>query len=169
MVTTTKFTRTDYMALPEGFPAQLIEGDLVKSPSLTYGHQRLVLHLGRRLCDLLGEDRVVIAPMDVFLDDWNIYQPDVLVTPEPLPRNAAGVGIPRLVIEVLSPSTRHRDRRVKLDHYLKAGVKEVWFVDPDTGEVEICTDRDDTRYRDDDVAESRFVPGFSLTPRDLLA
>lgn len=169
MVTTTKFTRDDYMALPEGYPAQLVEGDLVKSPSPTYGHQRLVLRLGRRLSELIGESRVAIAPMDVFLDRHNVYQPDVLVTPRPLAKDVAEVGIPCLVIEVLSPSTRLRDRRQKLTHYLEGGVAEVWFVEPESETVEIVTLRGEERFRDDEVAASETVPEFRITPGELFA
>jgi len=169
MVTTTKFTRTEYMALPEGFPAQLIEGDLIKSPSPAYGHQRIVVDLCERLCAAVGKHRVVVAPMDVFVDNHNIFQPDVLVTLKPLLRDVAEVGIPCLVVEVLSPSTRLRDRRQKLGHYLEAGVAEVWFVDPETEWIEIVTLRDETRFRGDDEAASEIVPEFSVTPEDLFA
>ena len=39
METMTFFTRRDYEALPEGFPAQLVDGFLVREPSPSYGHQ----------------------------------------------------------------------------------------------------------------------------------
>jgi Uma2 family endonuclease len=39
-------------------------------------------------------------------------------------------GVPDLVIEVLSPSTRRREQTVKLDAYRDAGVPEYWLVDP---------------------------------------
>lgn len=164
MVTTTKFKRADYMALPEGFPAQLIDGELVKDPAPTYGHQRLVLDLAAMLRELVGRDRVVISPIDVFLDDENVFQPDVLVTPAPLRRDAADVGIPCLVIEVLSPSTRHLDRRRKLGSYLEAGIEEVWIVDPDSGTVEIHTVGGETVGRGRDEVASRIVPGFRVVP-----
>ena len=35
---TALFTRAQYDQLPEGFPAQLIEGDLVRDPAPTYGN-----------------------------------------------------------------------------------------------------------------------------------
>ena len=41
-IQTTKFTRADYMALPEGFPAQLIRGQLIKEAAPTPWHQVLV-------------------------------------------------------------------------------------------------------------------------------
>ena len=39
-------------------------------------------------------------------------------------------GVPDLVLEVLSPSTRRYDRRTKLDVYAAAGVQEYWLADP---------------------------------------
>ncbi len=39
-------------------------------------------------------------------------------------------GVPDMVVEVLSPSTRVRDLTVKKDAYEMNGVKEYWIVDP---------------------------------------
>ncbi len=39
-------------------------------------------------------------------------------------------GSPDMVVEILSPSTRNIDLRVKSDRYLNCGVKEYWIVDP---------------------------------------
>ncbi len=55
------FTRADYDRLPEGFPAQLIEGFLVKQPAPTYGHQALVLELALKLVARVGRPLVVTA------------------------------------------------------------------------------------------------------------
>lgn len=39
------------------------------------------------------------------------------------------MGIPTLVVEVLSPSTGSRDMIFKLNSYMLSGVKEYWVVD----------------------------------------
>jgi len=44
-------------------------------------------------------------------------------------------GSPDLVIEILSKSTARRDRVIKYNEYLEAGVKEYWIVDPTREEV----------------------------------
>jgi Uma2 family endonuclease len=171
MVTTetTRFTREDYMKLPEGFPAQLIEGKLVREPSPTYGHQRTVGRLYQEICALVGDDRrVVLSPIDVFVDRYNVLQPDVCVLAAPLGREVLHVGIPVLVVEVLSPSTAFRDRRQKRRIYLEAGVVEVWIVDPVAETIEIHT-RDGAReFGLDEAAASGCVPGVSLRARDVL-
>ena len=45
-------------------------------------------------------------------------------------------GVPKFIVETLSPSTVKRDRTVKKEAYEKAGVEEYWIVSPN-GSVEI--------------------------------
>lgn len=166
---TEKFTRRDYMQLPEGFPAELIEGGFVREPAPTWWHQRIVLVLATRLLAVAGPDRVVPAPADVFIDDWTVLQPDLLVTaPDaPVVPGQASGGIPLLVVEVLSPSTRGRDRSLKTAIYLRAGVAEVWLVDPDAGTVEVHTPGDVRLHTGAQRATSAALPGFTLAWSDL--
>jgi Uma2 family endonuclease len=161
----TTFTRADYDRLPEGFPAQLIEGFLVKQPAPTYGHQALVLELALKLVARVGRPLVVTAPSDVVLDDHNVYQPDVLVLRAIPPLHVRDVGIPLLAIEVLSSSTARHDRRVKRKHLLAAGVAEM--LDPDSRTVELD---DATGHRvasGEETMSSTAVPGFALTSATL--
>ena len=73
-------------------------------------------------------------------------QPDVFVvrkSPEKPVRAWADVGVPLLVIEVLSSGTAARDRGVKRRTYQNAGVGEYWIVDPDARIVERWTPADE--------------------------
>jgi Uma2 family endonuclease len=169
MVTTTKFTRADYMALPEGYPAELLDGMLVKSPSPTWGHQHLVTKLAVMLWGIVGPQRIVVSPIDVFVDEHNVLQPDVLVTPEPRSPVEKEAGEPLLVVEVLSPSTKRRDRERKPAKYFQAGAKEVWIVDPQARTVEVLTPAGRRRFAEEEEARSEAVPGFALVARDLFA
>lgn len=45
-------------------------------------------------------------------------------------------GVPKFIVETLSPSTAKRDRTIKKEIYEKAGVEEYWMVSPQ-GSVEI--------------------------------
>lgn len=161
-VTTARYTESDYMRLPEGFPAQLIDGMLVKEPSPTLWHQQLVLRLARSLCDELGERRVVISPIDVFIDRFNVLQPDVVVLPEDTPSGPGltRIPIPILAVEVFSPTSRRRDRGIKTPSYLRAGVREVWLVDPESESVEIVTASGATAVSEG-VARAKTLP-FSV-------
>ncbi len=167
----TVFTRADYMQLPEGFPAQLIEGCLVKSPSPTYGHQFFIGRIYTRLRDLVGERRVVMAPCDIPLDELNVYQPDVVVWADAPPMDVQQDDnpLPLIVLEVLSPSTEAQDRDVKTRRLLAAGVKEVWLVDPRRRRIQVAAVQRPREASDERSVSSDVVPGFSLSPADLFA
>ena len=165
----TRFTVQDYMALPEGFPAQLIEGWLVKEPAPTRWHQGIVVALTAQLLAAVDRRRVLVSPTDVVLDRWNVFQPDVLVFPEGVrvtPTMPPTV-LPILVVEVLSPGTARRDRGVKCAGWLRAGIVEVWLVDPDAGAIEVRTRDGSTRHAGDEEAVSAAVPGFRASWRSL--
>ena len=123
------FTRADYDLLPEAFPAQLLEGQLVKEPAPTHGHQALVGARFRILAPLVEPGLLLTAPSDVVLDDHDVLQPDLVVLERAPPDDARDVGIPLLAVEVLSPAPRARDQHVKTPRLLAAGVGEVWIVD----------------------------------------
>lgn len=124
----------DYMAMPEGAPYQeLIEGDLVMSPSPNWRHQKISRNIERILEGYLGQHDIgelFHAPLDVILSEINVYQPDVLFFR--YSRNLLGEhgveGAPDFVVEILSDSNPRLDIKRKV--YAKSGVKELWFVDP---------------------------------------
>ena len=166
----TPYTRTDYMQLPEGFPAQLVEGHLVREPAPTFGHQRIASEIHALARRLVGPRRTVIAPIDIVIDDLNVFQPDVVVFREPIGDDALADDLPTplLVAEVLSPATASRDRDVKRIRLLDAGVEEVWLVDRAERRIEVFDRR---RYRDiprramgDVPIASCVLEGFELTP-----
>ncbi len=163
-----RFSVDDYLRLPEGFPAELIDGELVRDPAPTYGHQRLVTAILTRLVGLVGPGRVVPAPIDVFVDRHNVLQPDVLVTADPPPPpRAERAGLPVLVVEIASPQSAGRDRVRKADLYLEAGVAEVWLVDPEAGTVSRRSRGDEETCTGAGHLASRAVPGFGLSPAAL--
>ena len=170
MPTTTardRFTVDDYLALPEGFPAQLIEGGLVKEPAPTWKHQGIVLALATRLVHVAGLERVLVAPADLVLDRWNVLQPDVLVFACDFRDAESRNERPVLVIEVASPGTQERDRGVKCAAYLRAGIGEVWIVDPESGAIEVRTQGGSTLHCGEDEAVSHVVAGFRVSWRSL--
>ncbi len=161
------FTRREYDLLPEGFPAQLIQGSLVRDPAPTYGHQRLAGRVRDALVPLVGSDFVVMSPTDVVLDDSNVFQPDVVVLRELPPLEQSDVGIPLVAFEVLSPSSEKRDRDVKRVMLLEAGVEEVWLLDPRTQAIEVWWPDAMRRFTGRDAAASRAIPAFRLVPARL--
>ena len=166
---TALFTRTDYAKLPEGFPAQLVEGFLVKEPSPTYGHQRVQSRLLAKLYALLEADLVLAAPADVAIDDLNVFQPDIVVLRKPGRVDRSDVGIPLVAFEVVSPSTRRRDRVVKRQRLLGAGVREVWILDADRRAIERWDVDGLHSPGTGEALDSRAVAGFSVSADELFA
>ena len=104
-------------------------------------HQGIVLELGYQLVGALkGKPwRVYVAPFDIRLpkgteeDDQvdTVVQPDVFIVCDLQKIDARGMrGAPDWIAEVLSPGTANHDRLRKLPVYERAGVREVWLIDP---------------------------------------
>jgi len=133
---TALFTAADYRAMPDdGRRYQLIQGDLIMAPAPNTFHQIVQKNLLRILDNHLLQHplgTVIGAPCDVYLDEHNVYQPDVLfVTRAHAERIQPDAihGAPDLAIEILSPSSAALDRR-KRDHFARAGTVEFWQIDP---------------------------------------
>ena len=73
------------MKLPEGVRAELIEGEILISPSPKEKHQGILLGLVRKLSDFVEPKRlgrVYVAPFDVDLPSRDIVEPDVIFVAE---------------------------------------------------------------------------------------
>jgi Uma2 family endonuclease len=137
-------TRHDYEEMPEGPPYfQVIEGDLIMSPSPNTSHQDIAGRIYRLIGNFLEKHplgETYMAPLDVFLGDVNVYQPDVLFVSN---RHRSIItergieGAPDLVVETLSPATARYDKGFKRKIYARFGVQEYWLVDPKTLTVQI--------------------------------
>lgn len=108
--------------------------------------------------------RVFVAPLDFQPDTKNSFQPDMLVVDRDDPDYKRQVRPPHLVVEVLSPSTAAKDRRLKLPAYADAGVASFWLFDPATTEL-VVYELGDGEYAevargsgDDEVAVERPYP-----------
>ncbi|WP_448584012.1 Uma2 family endonuclease [Thermocrinis sp.] len=143
MSTLTKKTIKDYMELPEGAPYQLIEGELIMSPAPNLEHQRASKRLFKKLSQAIESHQkgeVFYAPIDVYLDEENAFQPDLVVVLKDSKARIEERGIfgaPDVVVEILSPSTAYYDLTEKKEVYERVGVKEYWIVDPKRKSFEI--------------------------------
>ena len=127
-----------WQSLPEGTLCQLLNNNLVMSPSPVNAHQVVLNKINFELLRFLevtqiGEVR--IAPYDVHFSKRNIFQPDIIfIANENLHKveSKGLVGVSDLVVEILSPGTAHVDMGEKRDVYEQYGVKEYFIVDPGT-------------------------------------
>lgn len=100
--------------------------------------------------------RPMLAPYDITLRRWaeniNVVQPDLMVIcdlEEKVNQQGYYMGVPDLMVEILSESTRGKDSVKKMDLYLSTGVREYWIVNPFSQEVTVY------RFEDRDLADSR--------------
>ncbi len=142
-----QITWQDVQQLPDdGHRHEAIEGELYVTPAPTPRHQDIVLRLALRLHAALvdsGRGRLWVAPVGVeFPDTEEGVQPDIVFVSSAglaIISDAAIRGAPDLVVEVISPTTAHRDRGVKRKLYERQGVKQYWIVDPEAESVEVWT------------------------------
>ena len=134
-----KLTYRDYAALPQPGDArryEILDGELVVSPSPVPRHQLVSLNLERILDSHIragARGTLFHAPIDVLLHRYTITQPDIVFIAagrESIITERAIEGPPDLVVEILSPSTARRDRGIKARLYARYGVPHYWIVDP---------------------------------------
>lgn len=129
-----------FESLPEGTLCQVINNQLIMSPAPTSQHQRVLKKIFLQLNQFaeahhLGE--VFFAPVDVYLNEINIYQPDIVFVSN---KNSHIVknkiqGVPDLIIEILSKGSEKLDKVEKKLVYENCGVNEYWIVEPESKKV----------------------------------
>lgn len=166
-------------AREDGNRYELIDGELIviagPSPKHQWTSGELFVAF-REAVTKPGLGLVFMAPLDVHLGGHQYVQPDLVVV---LNERSAIVGAamiegaPDLLVEIASPSSRARDRGRKLALYAETGVREYWFVDPQSRSVTVHAEPAGDRYqrveRAEDVARSVVVPGLSVDLASLFA
>jgi Uma2 family endonuclease len=120
-------------AAPPGERWELVDGEVLVTPSPNWVHQRIIARLFRLVDDYihaheLGE--TFLSPLDVKLEPGLVLQPDLLVVPNgELRRRADIIRHLLLAIEIVSPSSARHDRVRKRPAYQRNRVPEYWVVD----------------------------------------
>lgn len=174
-----RLTAEDYRALPEGGQQyQLIEGDLHMAPAPNRFHQDILLNIAVIIAKFMETHpvgKLYPAPFDVYLNNENVFQPDLVFIARENYRvlTDAGVeGVPDLAIEILSPRTAKLDRTAKRPVYAKSGVKELWLVDPEATTVAVYylqqnASQPASVYSTADQFTSGFFPGLVFSVAEI--
>ena len=145
-----RLTVRDYLDIPEEDENryELINGELYMAPAPSWEHQESIGNLYsilRAFARANGLGRVVASPLDVFLSDEDVFQPDIVfVSIERLNivRSNGVHGAPDLVIEMLSPGTERIDRTLKSERYEMFDVREYWQANPIAKTILVLRARD---------------------------
>ena len=140
---------------------ELLDGELLVTPSPNTPHQRAILELATVINLYVNREAVGVtfmSPADLELAPETIMQPDVFVVPQADVPDDEPMRWPHvrgllLAVEVLSPATQRQDRVRKRDFYLANHVVEYWIVDLAARVIERWTqDRATPDLRRDDIS-----------------
>jgi len=137
-------TVEEYFQLEENDPNvryEYVDGRVYAMAGGTANHDTIKSNMQRILWSLLRGSpcRVYSSDMKVFISETRYFHPDVIVTCDPHDRGIVqAIQSPRLVVEVLSPSTELTDRTWKLKNYRAHPTIEAYMlVDAKSLKVEI--------------------------------
>jgi Uma2 family endonuclease len=173
-----KFTYEDYLKTPSDQRYELIGGDLIMTPSPMTRHQDILRDLGFELNEFVKQNKlgkISIAPSDVYLDNENVVQPDILFIAKERfsiigEKNIQGA--PDIAVEIISEGSAYRDLVQKKTLYARFGVKEYWIVIPEQETVELYRLKDATfelhkSYTKSDTLETAILPGLQIPLKEI--
>lgn len=171
-----RMTVAEFLAHDDGTPTryELIDGAMVAMNPPHARHADIVENMGRGIeRQLVPLCRVYRAEIGVAADEHgrNWREPDLVVT---CVRPEEGyIRSPRLIVEVLSPSTEKEDRTVKLDFYETfASLTAILLVWQDERRVRLRS-RGEIGWVDHDVIGSGTIsipePGITLSLDEIYA
>lgn len=171
-----KLTYEEFLAwCDEDIWAEWVDGEVVMVSPASEPHQDLggfLEALLRIFVEQRGLGRVLRAPFQMRLPDpvRSGREPDLLFVARDRLSGLKSTyldGPADLVVEIISPGSRLRDRGEKFAEYEMGGVREYWLLDPERGEADFYQLDEGGRYRRaepdrDRWYESLVVAGFRL-------
>lgn len=158
-----QWTEEDFLAMDDPTRRiELIDGNLVVSPSPTPKHQTI----SRRLAAMLDQGAesaglLVLEAVNVRLRPGRIPIPDLVVTEQiDLDKLVIDVEDVRLVCEIVSPSNAANDKVRKMQYYSAAGIPWYLLVEQKTTRMHLYR-LDGDQYREHAAVEPGTV--FKLT------
>ena len=137
-------TVEEYFQLEENDPDtryEYIDGHVYAMAGETANHDTIKSNIQRMLWNLLrgSKCRVYSSDMKVCISETRYFHPDVIVTCDPRDRGRVqAIQSPRLVVEVLSPTTELTDRTWKLKNYrAHPTIEEYVLADSQSLKIEI--------------------------------
>ncbi|MFE0147644.1 Uma2 family endonuclease [Nonomuraea sp. NPDC059007] len=172
------FTVDDLLRFPDdGNRYELFDGSLLVSPAPTPLHQFSILRLVRLLEEAAPPALEPLSTVNLRVTERDCFIPDVVVVPLAAVEANELMFAPAdilLAVEVVSPSTRTRDRSTKPTVYAEAGIPSYWRIEPEALYVYTLDDATYAGpeiYKAGEVArlnapyEVAFDPGDLVKPR----
>lgn len=110
------------------------------SPSAGFSHMQVNGNIYTLIRNSLKSSvcAVSMENLDLYLSEDEYVIPDIMILCDRSHiKHGKYSGIPRFIVETLSPSTALKDRTVKKEKYAQLGVDEYWIVDSRGTSIEI--------------------------------
>jgi Uma2 family endonuclease len=152
----------DYLALDsaaESVRYEYIDGRLRMLAGGSPDHSIIATNLASILTQVLCKKPCIVYNLDVHfkISEYRYLHPDISVSCDPRDKNRKeNIQYPRLIVEVLSPSTERTDKGEKLDFYLEyPSIEEYVLIDSQRKFAEVY-------HRDSDTWTSRIYKAGSV-------
>lgn len=160
---------------------EYIDGVVYMSPSPSTKHQRISSILQIKMgIYLQGKNcEVFSAPYDIELKKQDIDGTKIVIPDLSIICDKSGftetkyVGVPTLIVEILSPSNQSHDLITKLNLYMKYGVQEYWIINPMLESITIYTLNSEFMYEQLDmktsvgIVKSKVLENFTIDLKEL--
>jgi Uma2 family endonuclease len=160
---------------------EYIDGFVYMSPSPSTKHQRVSGNLFIKFSNFIeGKScEVFHAPFDIELKNESMEGTKIVVPDLTLICDKSGftesryIGVPNLIVEILSPSNQSHDLITKLNLYMTYRVKEYWIVNPMLNSVTVYALNNEEMYIQHDMKTdngritSKFLNGFSVDLQEI--
>ncbi|AKM18465.1 hypothetical protein GARCT_01171 [Geobacillus sp. 12AMOR1] len=153
-----------YMAPSPSIKHQLVSSNL---------HTELGLYFRGKPCNVFAAPTDIELASDKF-PDRKVVIPDLSVICDSKGfTETKYVGVPTLIVEILSPSNQAHDLVTKFNLYMAYGVKEYWVVNPMKEAITVYTLNEEGLYEQADVkagtgvVQSACFPGLEVALEDM--
>jgi Uma2 family endonuclease len=177
-----KWTYQDYLQLDEGIVFEIIDGEQIVTPAPNWQHQDISEKLEFLMEQYIRQKqsgKLFHAPVDVVLAESTVVQPDILFISQQnlyiLQKEHSGImGVPDLVIEIVSPSSFYYDVHEKKDLYERFHIPEYWIIEPGSKTIEVLT-LEDSKYKlyslaaGKGQARSKVLDGFAVNVAEIIS
>lgn len=146
----------------DGHRYEVLDGVLYMSTAPSPRHQQISLNITLELVEQInrrGLGTTFYAPIGVVMPFADPVQPDIVVVlaaQAGIITDRRIVGVPALLVEILSPSNAAYDLTIKAEIYARAGVPEYWIVRP--------IERDLLRHSRPEPATGRYLQVDHIAP-----
>lgn len=172
-------TWDDLKDLPEDAGrTEIVDGDLVVSPTPSYYHQRIATALTAAIYPFVKQKALgefFGSAVHIVLAEHVNFEPDLcFLATQNLHRLQSPVIAwpPDLVIEIISEGNRTHDTVVKFQNYERYGVAEYWVVDPRDQRINVWSLRQGGyvslgAFGPGERLQTRVLTGLELDPAEI--